>query len=39
MPDMDLRSRQRWVRWTVIALAVVVTVSMVVTAVASFLPY
>jgi hypothetical protein len=36
---MDLRSRQRWVRWMTIVLAVLVALSMAITAVVAFLPY
>jgi hypothetical protein len=35
---MDLRSRQRWIRWTTLVLAALVVLSMVVTAVVAFLP-
>jgi hypothetical protein len=35
---MDLRSRQRWVRWVVLALALIVAISMALSAVA-FLPF
>jgi hypothetical protein len=39
MLEMDLRSRQRWVRWVTLALAVLVAISMAITAVVAFLPY
>jgi hypothetical protein len=35
---VDWESRQRWVRWAIMALAVTVALSMVLTAVAAFLP-
>jgi hypothetical protein len=36
---MDLRSRQRWMRWLIFALAVVVAISMALSAVVAFLPF
>jgi hypothetical protein len=39
MLEMDLRSRQRWLRWMTLVFALLVAISMALTAVVAFLPF